>query len=160
MWMQTVNRADTERVWVNFTNRSGETLSARYPVFKITAAANTASVSTNDAAKASVAGVTKGSEGSFIGMAYEDVASNDVGVAQVYGYFESALIWRIVGSVTVLPGGPLGPGNAAASVGFNSIGAVSGMMGPLIAMDTVTATLISLGTPASNWADHVFIRAM
>jgi|TARA_Y100000310_G_scaffold78393_1_gene75044 hypothetical protein len=159
MWMQTVNRADTERVWVNFTNRSGETLSARYPVFKFLTAANSASVSVNDGAKASSALVTGAEAGPFLGMAYEDVADNDVGVAQVYGYFESALIWRIVGSVTVRAGGPLGPG-AAASVGFNSNGATSGMMGPLIAMDTVTATLISLGTPASNWADHVFIRAM
>ena len=35
MWMQTVNRSDNERVWVNFTNTDGQTITAYSPVSKM-----------------------------------------------------------------------------------------------------------------------------
>lgn len=156
MIMQTVNRSDAEKVWVNVTNVDGQTVTTHYPVFLMTNSKNTSSVGTNEAAQA--ANAATAGEGSFIGLANEDIANNDVGEVQVYGYHESALIYRIVGSVTVIPGHPLGPGNAAASVGLSSTGATQGLLGPVVALDTVTATLHSLGT--INYANHVFLRAL
>ena len=158
MWMQVVNKDEMDRVWLNMTNTDGQTISTHYPVFKYTMAANAASVIVNACGQAPRATEADGGEGSFIGLAYEDIPNGSSGIVQVYGYHESALIFRIVGSVTVIPGGPLGPGAADASVGLNSTGAVQGMLGPVVALDTVTATLSSLGTV--NYTDHVLIRAL
>ena len=35
MWMQQVNKDETERVWINVTNSDGQTISAHHPLFKI-----------------------------------------------------------------------------------------------------------------------------
>ena len=158
MWMQTVNKSDTERVWINYTNSDGQTITAHYPIFKICANRNTASVSTNEYAHAVGAVNVNGAEGAYVGLSYEDVAETDVGVCQIYGYHESVIVYRIVGSVTVIPGNPLGPGIEAASVGVSSTGATFGLYGPIVALDTVTATMHSLGSV--NYADHVFLRGM
>jgi hypothetical protein len=155
MIMQTVNRSDAEKVWVNVTNVDGQTITTHYPVFLFTTAKNSTSVGSNEVGQAANAYVT--GPGSFVGLANEDIANNDVGEVQIYGYHESALLYRIVGSVTVVPGHPIGPG-ATASVGLGSTGAVQGLLGPVVALDTVTATLHSLGT--INYADHVFLRAL
>jgi hypothetical protein len=158
MWMQVVNKDEMDRVWLNMTNTDGQTISAHYPVFKYVTSAIVASVNVNECGQAPRAAEANTGEGSFIGLAYEDIPNGSSGIVQVYGYHESALIYRIVGSVTVIPGGPLGPGNAAASVGLSSTGAVQGLLGPVVALDTVTATLHSLGTV--NYTNHVFIRAL
>ena len=158
MWMQTAHRTESERVWVNYTNSDGQTITAHYPIFKICATRNTASVSTNEYAQAATAVNVNGAEGAYVGLSYEDVADNDVGVAQIYGYHESVLVYRIVGSVTVIPGHAIGPGNTAASVGVSSTGAVNHPYGPIVALSNIGATLHSLGTV--NYADHVFLRGM
>tara|TARA_R110000744_G_scaffold86986_6_gene170018 strand:+ start:1862 stop:2329 length:468 start_codon:yes stop_codon:yes gene_type:complete len=155
MILQTVNRSDAEKVWVNITNVDGQTLTTHYPAHLFATDKNATSIGGNEAASRTRA--TLSEPGSFIGLCNEDIPNNDVGEVQIYGYHESALIWRIVGSVTVRPGAPLGPG-ANGSIGLNSVGAVQGKLGPVVALDTVTATLISLGTV--NYTDHVFIRAM
>ena len=156
MQIQQVNRSDAERVWVNITNVDGKTITTHYPVYLMTNNKNSSSVGTNEAAQESNSCLN--GEGSFIGLANEDIPNNDVGEVQVYGYHESALIYRIVGSVTVIPGHPLGPGNQGASVGLSSLGATQGLLGPVVALDTVTATMHSLGS--INYVDHVFLRAV
>jgi hypothetical protein len=155
MQIQTVNRSDAEKVWVNVTNVDGATLTMHYPAFLFTTNKNAASIGTNEAAGRTNASLD--GAGSFVGLCNEDIPNNDVGEVQVYGYHESALLYRIVGSVTVIPGHALGPG-ANGSVGLGSTGAVQGLFGPVVALDTVTATLHSLGT--INYADHVFLRAL
>ena len=159
MQIQEVNRSDAERVWVSATNVEGATMTAHYSAFLMTMQKNTASVGTNEVTLRGNASTDDKSVGSFIGLANEDIPNNDVGQVQVYGYHESANILRIVGSVTVRAGDPLGPG-ANGSTGLSSVGATQGYLGPVVALDTVTATLHSLGTPATNYADHVFIRGM
>jgi hypothetical protein len=164
MWMQQVNKDDPERVWLNITNRDGQTISAHFPVFKFLSGRNTASVSTNEGASrgATSGGFVADAAGSLIGLAYEDIANNARGVVQVYGYHESVLVMRRDTSVTVVPGHSLGPGNmaVAASVGFASTGNVNHPYGPVVALDTVTATMHSLGTIGANYANHVFIRCL
>jgi hypothetical protein len=106
-------------------------------------------------------GIDANAVGSFIGLSDGNIADGDVGKVQTYGYHESAGIMRIVGSVTVNPGYAMGPGIATAdSVGVSSVGALTGFLGPIVALDTVTATLHSLGTVGQNYADHVFLRCM
>ena len=163
MWMQTVNRTDTERVWLNITNNSGTTISAHHGVFKYGSNVNAASVSTNEGGAVNHAVGVVAAEGSLIGLAYEDIANGEEsGVVQVYGYHESVLVMRILGSVTVIPGTAIGPGNGAVanSVGFSSTGAKAGLMGPIIALDTITATMHSLGTIGANYANHVLLRCL
>ena len=164
MWMQQVNKDETERVWINVTNSDGQTITTHYPVFKILALENTASVSTNEyASRAAVAGnINADGVGNFVGLSYEDIPNNGFGVVQVHGYHESALVMRIVGSVTVSPGHAMGPGDATAanSIGVSSTGTITHPYGPIVALDTVTATMHSLGTIGANYANHVFIRAM
>ena len=165
MWMQTVNRTDTERVWVNFTNSDGQTVTLGYPVHKILGNANASSVNTNEAASrvAIHCKSVANTGGSLIGVAYEDVPNGDVGIAQVYGYTESLKIsTRAAGSgrgAQIIPGEPLGVENAAsnaASVGFDSIVTAQSPIGPVIALETIpTAT-----SAAGGYANHVFLRCM
>lgn len=163
MWIQQVNHTDTERVWVNVTNGEASTLTTHWPVFKFLSCANVASVSTNEAGFGGGTGTAVEAAtgvGSLIGLAYEDIPAGQDGVVQIYGYHESFLVMRIVGSVTVIPGNPVGPGDGSASLGLSSTGAVTGLLGPIVALDTVTATLHSLGTVGQNYANHCFLRCM
>ena len=157
MILQEVNRADAEKVWGSFTNTAGATVTAHYAVFAMTMHGNASSVNGNDGGLG--ADSYEEGPGSFLGLANSDVAANTTGLYQCYGYHASANIFRVVGSVTVVPGHPLGPGDSA-SLGLNSNGAVQGLLGPVVALDTVTATLISLGTQTTNFCDHVLIRTM
>jgi len=161
MWMQTVNKADVEKVWVNFTNADGQTISLHHPVVKFMKMASASSVTVNDAASRPViygGGACGG--GSFIGLADEDVAAGDIGIAQVYGYHESVLVFGTDGDKTVNPGAPLGVRGFGASIGLNSIGAVS-PIGPVVALETIGATMLSVGAAgATAYANHVFIRAL
>jgi hypothetical protein len=164
MWMQTVNKSDTERVWINITNGQAATLTVHYAVHKFTTQANAASVSTNEGGTAGggtgvVGAAIAQYEGAMIGLAYEDIASGATGAVQAYGYHESWLVMRIATSVTVVPGSAVGPGDASASIGMSSTG-LHDKFGPVIALDTVTATLHSLGTVGANWANHCLIRCL
>lgn len=157
MILQQVNRTDAEKVWGAFTNTAGTTVTIHLPVFAMTMHGNSASVNGNDG------GLGQDSyeegPGSFLGLANANVAANTSGLYQCYGYHASCNIYQIVGSVTVVPGHPLGPG-ASASLGLCSNGAVQGLLGPVVALDTVTATMISLGAAGTTFTNHVFIRAM
>jgi len=164
MQIQEVTGTDPDRIYQSITNTDASTITAHWPVFRwATAATAAASVLANEGgARGNTIGENAGSEGLFLGLAAEDIASGAKGRVQVFGYHESALIMRIVGSVTCIPGAPMGPGSngAANSMGVTSTGALCGMMGPVVALDTVTATLHSLGTVGANFADYVFIRAL
>ena len=166
MWMQTAHRTDIERVWVNFTNSDGQTITAHYPVVKFVKDSNNSSIGTNEAAtRPSIFGYAGIGGGAFIGLAYEDVANNDVGIAQVYGYHESVLIAPLNGAVTIRCGHALT--YDLTTVGCNSVGA--DVTGPVVTLDTIgggaasgNSSLLSanIATAGQAYADHVFIRAM
>ena len=164
MQIQTINRTEPERAWIVATNSDGQTITYHHPVFKILALENVSSVSTNEyASRASVAGnIDADGVGNFVGLADEDIPDGDTGLVQVYGYHESCLVMRIVGSVTVSPGHAMGPGDATAadSIGFSSTGTMFFPFGPIVALDTVTATMHSLGTVGTNFCNHVLIRGV
>ena len=84
MQIQQVNRSDAERVWVNITNVDGKTITTHYPVYLMTNNKNTSSVGTNEAAQESNSCLN--GEGSFIGLANEDIPNNDVGEVQDCNY--------------------------------------------------------------------------
>ena len=159
--LQTINRTDNDRLWINVTNGGAATITSHHAVFKFVSAQNASSVSTNEAAIASIAsGIIDDDVGSFLGLADGDINATAVGLVQTFGYHESVCVMRIVGSVTVRPGMPIGPGVPSASVGLSSVGYLIGWFGPVVALDTITATHHSLGTEESNFADHVFLRAV
>ena len=165
MFMTTVNKDETERVWINITNRDGQTISAHFPVFKLTGLGGVAAsipVNEGGSREAIVSGVEVHAAGGFIGLAFEDIANNGRGVVQAYGYHESCLIMRVPTSVTVVPGHPIGPGNmtVANSLGLSSTGIIDFPYGPIVALDTVTATMHSLGTVGANFCNHVLIKCM
>ena len=95
MWMQTTNRTDVEKVWMNFTNSDGQTITQHWPVVKFLYT-NEASVTiaTNEAAtRPSIFGYAGAGGGALLGLAYEDVVNGEeAGVMQTYGYHESVLI--------------------------------------------------------------------
>ena len=169
MWMQQANRTEVEKVWVNFTNTDGQTVTAHYPVSKyLYTNASSVTIATNEAASRFAVHSYTGCEvGNFIGVAYEDVADGDIGVAQVYGYHESLLIAPsgVSGAVTIRAGQAMAPD--VTTIGFNSLQAAFG--GHVIALDTIgggaatgNAAMLSAGVQAAGtgYADHVFIRAM
>lgn len=159
MMMQAVNRSDVEVVYVNISNSDGQTITAHHPVFKFLANKNASSVSTNEGGRATNASAVALAVGSFVGLADQDIANGSVGRVQVYGYHASALILQIAASVTTIPGHPMGP-TGATSNGVASTGTVQGYYGPVVALDTVTATLHSLGTEGTTYTNHVFLRCM
>lgn len=168
MWMQTAHRTEHERVWINFTNSDGQTVTAHAPVNKIFAANNTTSVGNNEAVSkpANTKATVSVSGGNFIGVSYEDVAAGDVGIAQIYGYHESLLIAPLAAAVTINPGEPMIPD--LTTLGFNSVGAHA-QFGVVIALDTIgggqatgQGALLSANLTGAGvgYANHVFIRAM
>lgn len=156
MWIQQVNKDDPEKSWIAFTNGGAQTVTTHWPVFKFVSAKNASSVSTNEAGVSADTLASAGGVGSLIGLAIEDVAPGELGIAQCYGYHESFLVMPIVGSVTVAPGFAVGPGSGTASVGLSSTGDTFGQQGPVVALDTVGAALHSAAAP--KYADHCFLR--
>lgn len=167
MFMQTVNRTDTERVWVTVTNNSGHTLTTHFPVFKYTTPKQSASVSTNEAGLISDTLVAGTEGGACIGLAYEDIPNGEeTGVVQVYGYHESVLVAATGTNVTVRPGVGLTGYNAggtpdAAKVGLTSTNLASGAPAVAIALSTIgVAEHTATQGAAASYSNHVFIRAM
>ena len=164
MQIQQINRTDPEKAWIVGTNSDGQTITQHHPVFKFLSSRNAASVSTNEyGARHTRVGGLLANDGCLVGLADEDMAAGSTGLIKVYGYHESCLVMRIVGSVTVRPGHAIGPGSmdqATDSAGLSSTGVLMGFLGPVIALDTITATLHSLGTVGANYANHVFIRCV
>ena len=161
MFMQTVNRVDVEKVWVNFTNSDGATVTIHHPVVKFHGSGTAASMVTNEAATRPA--IYNGGElgsgvGCTIGIAYEDVADNAVGLCQVYGYHESAVIAKTGGATTIRAG--FGMGGNDTTLGFNSVG---GGNGPVIAMQTISNRILSAAIASgasTEYANHVFVRGL
>ena len=160
MIIQQLNRDDPERVWVAVTNRQGATITTHYPVHKFLGNVLSLSIDTNEAAITGRAAALASQEGSFIGLADADIPDNDVGLVQIYGYHESTLISK-TGQLTIRPGHPLGPGNAAValSLGLTSTAAAADKYGPVIALDTISLPNNN-AVAGHEYAHHVFIRAM
>ena len=163
MFMQTVNRLDTERVWVTVNNTSGHTLTQHYPVFKYDGAANAASVSTNEAGLISDAvGGSDCVESNLIGLAFEDIPDGaETGVVQVYGYHESVHVYSSLHAGNAVPGTPLmGIKGNAASVGVTSIGLVPAARRVQIPIVLTAWHTITFNTAPPAYGNHVFIRAL
>ncbi len=158
MWIQTVNKSDVERVWVNATNTSGATVTAHWPAFKFTMPNVSVSANEITATGNQIQSNSNHGLGHFVGLAYEDIADGAIGVLQVYGYHESFVPIGIGGATSILPGTAVGPLDSV-SLGLGSVAiGVTDNYGPVIAMSTVgTANSASLWP---SYADHCFIRAL
>ena len=164
MWMQTVNRSDTERAWVAVSNLTGHTLTTHWPVFKYANTKSTASVATNAGGLISDTTVAGDGGGGFIGLAYEDIPDGaETGVLQVYGYHESVLVAATGLAKTVNPGvGMCGfvPFNAA-TVGLTSTNVANSGVAAVIALSTIgEAQHKAAQGAAASYSDHVFIRGL
>lgn len=157
MWMQTVNKADTERVWINVTNGGAASITTHWAAFKLCAINGAASVSTNEAGPRSSVAVA-GVGGLMLGLAYEDIPPGQIGVVQVYGYHESFQYTHFINSVTNAAGTAVGPCNMANSVGLGGNGLVDNY-GPVITLDTVTTAMLNDPTTV-KYANHCLIRCL
>jgi hypothetical protein len=157
MFMQTVNRTDTERVWVTVTNNSGADIGVHDPVFKYTTAGNASSVAVNEGASLLKAGSTDNKHGHLIGIAYEDIPNGtETGLVQVYGYYESVRLAPESGVKAIKQGTGLRVPSAA-SVGFSSVGLNVAEAVNVVALSEITQAQINADP---GYGDHVFIRAL
>ena len=158
MWIQSVNKDDVERVWVNATNTSGATVTAHWPVFKFL----NASCSFNEvtAVGAQYAPTGDNPAAAFVGLAHEDIPNGAVGVCQVYGYHESYLLAHFNEAAdTIFPGMPLGPVHSL-SVGLTSSLAIRNALNVppyVVHLGSLTQAHSVTGV---NYASHCFIRAL
>ena len=89
MMFQRVSRTNPERVYIVVQNVSGSTLTAGYScVFDVSASVDGVRVTQASAADLQA----------FAGVADEDIANNDYGRIQIYGYRSSAYIYSSTGS--------------------------------------------------------------
>lgn len=136
MQIQAVNRTDADKVYVNFTNKSGATLTLGYAVALTTLAA---SLDGNQAISPAA-----NSSKSFIGIAASDVANNAVGKAQAYGYVASVYFMAEATSVS-LAAGLHGAGPAVAnSYGVGPTGFTTAF-GPVLLVASIGAVVRSAG---------------
>ena len=172
MYMQTVNRTDTERAWLAVTNHTGHTLTTHWPVYKYNTAKNAASVGTNEGGLIADCIGAGTDPGGAIGLAFEDIADgNETGLVQVYGYHESVLVAKLDTDTTVRPGSRLvgyasvNTAAAAGKSGLTSVGVVGNYNrisnGIVEALDTIgLAHHNATQGAAASYADHVFIRGL
>ncbi len=155
MIIQQINRDDPDKVWVTIINRQGATLTTHWPVSKFTAAGNVASVTTAEVGLPARAGLVDDAVGNFVGLMDEDLADNNTGLAQVYGYHASVLGVNLNTTAKgVSPGVGLCPHPLEASVGMTSVGADK--FGPVVAL----GTMAGMFTGGLSYGNHVFIRAL
>lgn len=134
MLFQRVNRNEPEKIFISVTNVQGATITTGLPVSLSPAAASFDGV---NAVKADAAGDYPG----FVGIAKEDIANNDVGLVQVYGYVNSIYLSNAGTSITITALDPIVP----APAGFFSAApsyANSGLKTVLIA-ETATVSAAS-----------------
>jgi len=172
MWMQTVNRSDTERAWVAVTNHTGHTLTTHWPIYKYNTAKNASSVGTNEGGLIADCVGAKTAPGAMIGLSFEDIPNGaETGIVQVYGYHESVLVCKLDTNTTVRPGvGLVGFASvaadaAAAKSGLTSIGNITANdgygFGVVTALDTIgLAHHNATQGAAASYGDHVFIRGL
>ncbi len=145
MLFKRISRTAAETVFVVVKNVSGGTLTGGYSCCWDTSTADGVRVTQLAAATATL----------YAGVADADIANNDYGLIQVYGYRSSAYI--TYSSVSIVIGDALG-GGVAASWGLErkAAGATGSALGFASAMEAVaSSTAVAHYTTAK-----VFLRAM
>ncbi len=145
MLFKRISRTSAETVFVVVKNVSGGTLTANYSCVWDTSTADGVRVTKNAAATLTL----------YAGVADADIANNDYGLIQVYGYRSNAYI--SYSSVSIVIGDALGP-YAAADWGLarKADGATGALLGFATAMAAVaSSTAVAVYTNAA-----VFIRAL
>ena len=168
MQLQTVNRSDAEKVFVNVSNLGGATIPANHSAFGLNGVITSLSMDINGAF-AFQAGATNQALstaraatmwGSFIGLADEDIPNNSVGRVQVYGYKASCPIAHVHASGNVdAPGQVMGPLQSSLSIGVSYVGGFFDKYGPIVALDTVLAAAHAGGANGA-FGNHVFLRVL
>jgi hypothetical protein len=135
MQLQTVNRTDAEKIFGNFTNAHGATMTTGYPVCFTTTAA---SVDGNLAVLPATNNLR-----TFAGVTDSDVADNATGRYQSYGYNGSVFFFAEATSVSVTtPDHAAGPAAASLGVGYTG---TTVLFGPVIVLESVGAVVRSAG---------------
>lgn len=145
MLFKRISRTGAETVFAVVKNVSGGTLTAGYSCIWDTSTADGVRVTQNAAATLTL----------YAGVADADIANNDYGLIQIYGYRSSAYIQY--SSVSIVIGDALGCG-AAAGWGLErkAAGGTGSALGFAVAMGAVaSSTAVAHYTTAK-----VFIRAM
>lgn len=107
MLFQQLNRSDSDKVYVSVYNQQGATITTGNPVSLL--------CTTTDGVNAVIADAA-GDKPGFIGVSKGDIANNDYGLVQIYGWVDSVLISAEGTSITINSADPLVP----APAGFNS----------------------------------------
>lgn len=144
MQFQRVNRTNAETGFGVFKNVSGGAITAHHPICFTTTAA---SVDGHQAVAPATGQVL-----TFGGINNADLADNDVGLYQCYGYRDSVRVYAHGTSVTIGAGVAVGP--AAGSNGVSSTGLVD-TYGPVVSMEAIGAAVCSPGGYGK-----AFIRAL
>ena len=155
MQLQTISRSDAEKVFVNVTNIGGATISNSSCVYAFTKQYNLASVGSNNhvsGVKANTLSFT-----GFMGLADEDIAHNDVGRVQVYGYKASAQVAGEDSHAALPVGTGGGPGPTVASAGLFDTGVSQNSEAPVVFLDDVAVATARLN---GGHANHVFLRCL
>lgn len=109
MLFQQLNRSDADKIYISVYNQEGATITTGNPV--------TLLHTTTDGVSGVIANATADLPG-FVGVAKSDIANNDYGLVQIWGWVDSVLLSAEGTSVTINAKDPLVPGNAV--VGFSS----------------------------------------
>lgn len=104
MLLQRVNKKDQEKIFISVKGVEGATITAGLPVAFAVA-------TSNDGINAVIANASGDMPG-FIGIAVADIANNDYGLVQVFGFVNSVLLSNVGSSITINAGDPLVPGPA------------------------------------------------
>ena len=145
MLFKRVSRTTAETVFVVVKNVSGGTLTQNYSCVWDTSTADGVRVTQSGAASRTL----------FAGVADADIANNDYGLIQVYGYRSSAYI--SYSSVSIVIGDSLGTG-VAASWGLERLaaGGTGSALQVAVAMEAVASS-----TAVAHYTNaKVFLRAM
>jgi hypothetical protein len=145
MLFKRISRTSAETVFVVVKNVSGGTLTANYSCVWDTGTADGVRVTKNAAATNTL----------YAGVADADIANNDYGLIQVYGYRSNAYI--SYSSVSIVIGDALGP-YAGADWGLARL--ADGATGALLGFASAMAAVASSTAVAHYTNTAVFIRAL
>ncbi|MBP6994465.1 hypothetical protein KBB12_04455 [Candidatus Woesebacteria bacterium] len=105
MQIQTVNRSQTEKVYISVKNVEGATMTVGLPIGYALGAAS------NDGVQAVISNAAADFPG-FMGIAVEDIPNNEYGRIQIAGFVGSILLSNVGTSITINAGDPLVPSPA------------------------------------------------
>lgn len=101
MQIASVNRDQSEKVFINVKNVEGATITTGLPVAY-------ALGTSNDGVNATLANAA-GEYPGFLGVAVKDIPNNDYGQVQISGFVNSLLLSNVGTSITINAGDPLVP---------------------------------------------------